>query len=88
MEFGDPKILASMRKLRRKAKTTVARGYYAPPGSGPDGETCGTCFYCSGHGRGLKRWHKCDLARERWTGGRGTDVLVGSPACHAWEMRP
>lgn len=57
------------------------RGYFYHPGTGPEGETCGTCKHLS-PGR---RWHKCELNRARWTGGRGTDVLVRAPACKYWE---
>lgn len=60
------------------------RGYAAPPGTGPEGETCGTCQH---HviNRMSKNYHKCELAEHRWTGGRGSDILVRSPACRHWE---
>jgi len=58
-----------------------ANGYAAPPGTGPAGETCGSCEHIS-HGR---RWAKCDLTRACHTGGRRTDVLTRSPACNKWE---
>lgn len=57
------------------------RGYAATPGTGPKGETCGSCKHIT-PGR---RWHKCELARHKWTGSRGTDVLVRAPACAKWE---
>lgn len=57
------------------------RGYNQPPGTGPAGETCGTCAYIVGG----RRWHKCDLSRARWTHSRGTDVLVKAPACRKWS---
>lgn len=60
------------------------KGYAAPPGSGPAGETCGTCAH---HVR--RRWskvhHKCGLMRNVWNNARGTDILVRSPACSRWE---
>ena len=65
-------------------KGTPAKGYVAMPGTGPVGETCGSCRHMTSHRQG-KIWHKCDLYRARWTGGRGTDVLVRSPACSRWE---
>ena len=65
---------------------TQPKGYAYPPGSGPDGETCGTCRHCTGF-RQAARWHKCELARDIWTCGRGTDILVRSPACRGWEAQ-
>lgn len=62
-------------------KYTRPRGYVSPPGSGPKGETCGTCKHCV-HER---RWKKCELARNMWTGGRATDILARAPACAKWE---
>jgi hypothetical protein len=57
------------------------RGYFFHPGTGPDGETCGSCRHCSD----FRRWKKCGLNRSRWTGGRGSDVLAGAKACKYWE---
>lgn len=60
------------------------RGYGGRPGTGPKGETCGTCKNCVR----MRRWSKCDLARKAWTGGRGTDILVRTAACDKWEAAP
>lgn len=57
------------------------RGYAYFPGTGPQGETCGSCEHITAG----RRWHKCGLARATWTSGRGTDVLVRSPACKYWQ---
>lgn len=57
------------------------RGYAHFPGTGPAGETCGSCKYNVSFGR----WHKCELARAIWTGGRGSDILVRAAACSKWE---
>lgn len=59
------------------------RGYVYHPGTGPEGETCGSCQHISR----FRRWHKCDLNKARWTGGRGSDILARSPACKYWERR-
>lgn len=68
------------------SKTTKPNGYASHPGSGPDGETCGSCAYIVRF-RQSTSWSKCELFRQfrGWTGGRGTDVLVRSPACHRWK---
>lgn len=63
------------------------RGYARPPGTGPAGETCGTCANKT-HRRGVQgSYIKCALASHKWTGGRGSDILAGSPACELWEGR-
>ena len=59
-------------------------GYAARPGSGPKGETCGSCRFIVRFERS-KVWHKCELRRQTWTHGRGSDILVGAPACRFWE---
>lgn len=62
------------------------RGYAFSPGTGPAGETCGTCrFYCSMN-RG-KRFAKCEKARSSWTHSRRTDVLSRAAACKFWEKK-
>lgn len=58
-------------------------GYVAQPGTGPTGETCGTCEHMAGRGG---RYRKCQLNRARWTHGPKTDVLARSPACSKWEQ--
>ena len=64
-----------------------ARGYGAPPGSGPQGETCKTCRYRVQMSGSSQRWSKCEKARWRWTGGRATDILASAPACKLWQDR-
>ena len=58
-------------------------GYIAPAGTGPAGETCGTCKHIFRHPTG--RYRKCELARARWTGGFKTDILARTPACRKWQ---
>lgn len=83
--FGNvitaPEPVANPTKKRRK---TEPKGYAAPPGSGPKGETCKSCAHYSGV-QLAKLYRKCGLIRERWTGGPGTDIRAGSPACAFWE---
>lgn len=53
------------------------------PGTGPKGETCGTCA----HIRRLqfaRSYLKCDLMRKYWTGGAATDIRARTPACRRW----
>lgn len=68
---------------RPRRKATQPRGYAYHPGTGPAGETCGSCKF-------IERWRrfrKCNKYREfaKWTHGPGTDVLARSPACKFWE---
>ncbi len=92
--FGNPQPLipdgpamtpAERRKATRKEPTP--RGYAATPGTGPAGETCGSCAHEAivVH---AKNYHKCDASQTKWTGGRATDILVRSPACAKWEPEP
>lgn len=57
--------------------------YAAAPGTGPDGETCGSCKHC--HRSGDGRYRKCELVRRLWTHGPGTDIKARSAACSKWE---
>lgn len=59
-------------------------GYVCPPGTGPASETCGSCKHHVVK-QMAKSYHKCELAKGKWTGGRATDILTRSPACSRWE---
>ena len=64
---------------------TQAKGYAAMPGTGPKGETCGSCDHLVR--KRLARVHrKCGLMERHWTGGEGTDVLTTAPACRSWKV--
>lgn len=70
---------------RAKPHRTQANGYAAPPGSGPPGETCGTCRHVY-RKRMAREYLKCDLlVRNRRTGGTGSDIRLKSAACSKWE---
>jgi hypothetical protein len=61
--------------------TPNPRAYPAPPGSGPEGQTCRGCdHYCRVQG-GAKAYPKCELMKANWTHGTGTDIKASSPAC-------
>lgn len=72
------------RLFRGKRSTPQPRGHAWQPGTGPEGETCGSCRYmvCK---RLAKVYRKCGLMRERWTAGGATDVRAHDPACKKWE---
>lgn len=60
------------------------RAHAAPPGTGPEGETCKSCAHLY-RNRMAKIYLKCALRRAHWTGGAGTDVRARDPACARWE---
>jgi hypothetical protein len=64
------------------------RGGADRPGTGPKGETCGSCEHLfrvrTGSG---KSFPKCLLNRAKWTHGGATDVRVRWDACSKWEAK-
>ena len=69
-------------KLRGK-HYVKPRGYAGIPGTGPEGETCKTCFFY----RAYRRYSKCEKNRHNWSHGRATDILARTPACNHWEKK-
>lgn len=53
-------------------------------GNGPIDETCGTCRHLV---RKRGRYKKCELTRDFWTNGAGTDIRARWPACEKWEPK-
>lgn len=76
---GNPMFIITPVKRAKYHKN----GYASVPGSGPPGETCGSCAFV----RKRMRFHKCKLMCHRWTNSYGTDVLLKSPACRKWEKK-
>ena len=67
-----------------KRKPTVPHGYVYLPGTGPGGETCGSCKHIA-RIRFAKIYLKCELNKAKWTGGPGSDIRARSAACKFWE---
>jgi len=61
-----------------------AKGWAAPPGTGPKGETCRSCKHSYYHEMSKRYW-KCDLVEP--TGGLGTDIRLKWAACLYWEKK-
>lgn len=59
--------------------------YPARPGTGPAGRTCRECVHKTRVDGGNKSYLKCRLQQAVWTGGPGTDIKAGSPACSRFE---
>lgn len=62
------------------------RGYASTPGSGPAGETCGSCRHCVRNPY-APRFFKCALLEHAWTHSISTDIRFHSPACRLWERQ-
>lgn len=61
------------------------RGHAGQPGTGPAGETCKSCKWIA-RKEMAKTYIKCGhRMAPRHTGGPGTDVRAGDPACERWE---
>jgi hypothetical protein len=86
LAFMKDRALTPAERRRMQQRAPKAKGYAAPPGTGPDGETCGSCGHLV-RKQMAKVYRKCGLMRAHWTGGKGTDVLVASPACRNWITR-
>lgn len=84
--LGNEVTIEEARALKKRREPTP-NGYAWAPGTGPAGETCGSCV--SLHRNELaKTYLKCERNRAKWTGGRKSDILARSPACKFWERAP
>jgi hypothetical protein len=74
--------------VKKRGKHYVEpRGYADRPGTGPEGETCGSCRHRTGAHNSRRDFPKCALTSRCHTSGRRTDILVRSPACRKWEAK-
>lgn len=80
--FGEPYEFGVNAPSRGRFRGRTPSGYAAAPGTGPKGETCGSCahHYCRSF-----RYHKCALIKP--TKGTGTDIRVRAAACSRWEQK-
>ncbi len=54
-------------------------------GSGPAGETCGSCRFCV-HVQWQAGWYfKCEKIKPNWSHGAGTDIRKKWAACKEWQ---
>lgn len=80
----DRALTPQERRLLFQTPTKGKSGHAAAPGTGPEGETCGSCANLA-RKRLSKTYLKCRLMEAIWTGGGGTDVRARDPACSKWE---
>lgn len=71
----------------RKRRDPKPSGHAYPPGTGPEGERCGTCANLA-RIHMAKTYLKCELARSKWTHGHKSDVRAGDAACKFWAPKP
>lgn len=87
--FGNPvprKEVKFTRTGKVKRKSAAPQGHAWQPGSGPAGETCGTCKHMVR--RHMARTYiKCGLVKEHWTQGSRTDIRARDPACLKWVKK-
>jgi hypothetical protein len=70
--------------LQEPVKHPLDRAHPYPPGSGPPGQSCGTCAKL--RARTFNRtYFKCNVLKKFWSAGRATDVRKKDPACICWE---
>lgn len=82
----DPHLTPKERKRLQRKAAAYPRGHAWAPGTGPEGETCGSCEHLV-RLRYAKTYRKCDLARAKWTHGGASDIRAGDPACKFWEAK-
>lgn len=80
---AGPHLTPEQRRQLAPPCSTKARGHAAPPGTGPEGETCGSCANIV-RNKTAKTYLKCWLNRSKWTSGRKSDVLARDQACRLW----
>jgi len=71
-----------------RATHVPKRGHAARPGTGPEGQTCGSCRHYTRRCGGAKDYLKCALTEATWTGGPGSDIRKKDPACQLWAEKP
>jgi len=82
----DSPALTPDQRKKLKRREPIPSGHAMPPGTGPTGETCGSCKHLVRKSM-AKVYLKCGLTRQCWTGGRKTDVRARDSACIKWESK-
>lgn len=77
-----PEVLAWL--SNQKVSHPMDRAHPYPPGSGPPGQTCGTCAKLCVR-RYARNYYKCRVLMKHWSNGFGTDVKLKDQACMSWE---
>lgn len=87
--FGEEIIepIGKLAGVTDKYKYRKARGWAAPPGSGPEGKTCKDCEHSYLHhtSAARKNWYKCALVKP--THGAATDLRLKWAACRLFKQK-
>jgi hypothetical protein len=83
--FDDIELVDPPRRDKRGRRPTAKKGHYAKPGTGPAGETCGSCQHLVRIELSSKAVYKCGIARSIWTHGPGSDIRCKDAACGGWR---
>jgi len=83
-QISDDEAFAGAVNAGKKKRKDVPKGYAAPPGTGPEGETCKSCEHSYYH-EYAKRYWKCALVKP--TRGIGTDIRLKWAACRHWAAK-
>ncbi len=59
-------------------------GHAGLPGTGPDGETCGSCKWARRQPGTQNTYYKCGHERGSVTSGAATDIRLKDAACEYW----
>ena len=84
--FNLDRALTPDERKRLRARDT-AKGYAAIPGTGPAGETCGSCAHLV-RKEMAKVYRKCGLMQAHWTGGAGSVLYGAANALHNRPIQP
>ena len=84
--FQMPLMVLPESAVKYALRNRKIKGHAAAPGSGPDGERCGTCAHIVVKEMARDYW-KCALSKARWTGGAATDVRKRDAACAKWSVK-
>ena len=86
--FGEVVPIPVLQVTGKPKRSNEAKGYPAPKGSGPQGETCRSCQHATCVPAYSKNYWKCGLLRASWTKGLGSDIRLKAAACRHWEAKP
>ena len=70
-------------QLKRPKRTATPYS----PGTGPDGETCGTCAHAVVKPMESRNYWKCGEAKGAWTNSVNSDIRLKWPACRGWKRK-
>ena len=82
-DANAPAMTELERKRLYRRNASHPRGHAAPPGTGPEGETCGSCAHYTRR-KFAGTYRKCGLMEAHWTNGPKSDIRAKDPACKLW----